>query len=427
MYTSDVACEVRKKAEMAKRAARALRNLSRDTKDAALRAMAQALEDNENAILESNSIDMANGEKKGLGDALLDRLKLNHARIMAMAEGLRELANLEDPVGTVSELTRRPNGLLVGKMRVPLGVIGFVFESRPNVTADTSGLCIKSGNAIIMRGGSEAYNSNRILTKLLADAAVSCGIPQGAIQLVESTDREGVRALATSDDLIDLMIVRGGEQLVRAVSEYATVPSSSMGRACATYWTRTRMWPRPLRLRSTPRWTDRVCNAMETLLVHKDIAQACLPQLVARLCESGVELVGCPRTVDLLKDHCDIKLANDSDWDAEYLALKLSIKIVDSYEEAVDHICSYGSGHTEAIVTENHSLAMQFLDDVDASVVLVNASTRFNDGFQLGLAQNWVLAPRNCMQGAYGIERADVREIRCIGAGSSKRGLDDHE
>ncbi|HOB90440.1 MAG: glutamate-5-semialdehyde dehydrogenase [Bacillota bacterium] len=420
MYTSDVACEVRKKAEMAKRAARALRNLSRDTKDAALRAMAQALEDNENAILESNSIDMANGEKKGLGDALLDRLKLNHARIMAMAEGLRELANLEDPVGTVSELTRRPNGLLVGKMRVPLGVIGFVFESRPNVTADTSGLCIKSGNAIIMRGGSEAYNSNRILTKLLADAAVSCGIPQGAIQLVESTDREGVRALATSDDLIDLMIVRGGEQLVRAVSEYATVPLIKHGKGlCHVYLDKDADVAKAVEIAFNAK-VDRpgVCNAMETLLVHKDIAQACLPQLVARLCESGVELVGCPRTVDLLKDHCDIKLANDSDWDAEYLALKLSIKIVDSYEEAVDHICSYGSGHTEAIVTENHSLAMQFLDDVDASVVLVNASTRFNDGFQLGLgAELGISTQKLHARGPMGLKELTCEKFVVLGQG----------
>ena len=420
MYTSDVACEVRKKADMAKRAARALRNLSRDTKDAALRAMAQALEDNENAILESNSIDMANGEKKGLGDALLDRLKLNHARIMAMAEGLRELANLEDPVGTVSELTRRPNGLLVGKMRVPLGVIGFVFESRPNVTADTSGLCIKSGNAIIMRGGSEAYNSNRILTKLLADAAVSCGIPQGAIQLVESTDREGVRALATSDDLIDLMIVRGGEQLVRAVSEYATVPLIKHGKGlCHVYLDKDADVAKAVEIAFNAK-VDRpgVCNAMETLLVHKDIAQACLPQLVARLCESGVELVGCPRTVDLLKDHCDIKLANDSDWDAEYLALKLSIKIVDSYEEAVDHICSYGSGHTEAIVTENHSLAMQFLDDVDASVVLVNASTRFNDGFQLGLgAELGISTQKLHARGPMGLKELTCEKFVVLGQG----------
>lgn len=420
MYTSDVACEVRKKAEMAKRAARALRNLSRDTKDAALRAMAQALEDNENAILESNSIDMANGEKKGLGDALLDRLKLNHARIMAMAEGLRELANLEDPVGTVSELTRRPNGLLVGKMRVPLGVIGFVFESRPNVTADTSGLCIKSGNAIIMRGGSEAYNSNRILTKLLADAAVSCGIPQGAIQLVESTDREGVRALATSDDLIDLMIVRGGEQLVRAVSEYATVPLIKHGKGlCHVYLDKDADVAKAVEIAFNAK-VDRpgVCNAMETLLVHKDIAQACLPQLVARLCESGVELVGCPRTVDLLKDHCDIKLANDSDWDAEYLALKLSVKIVDSYEEAVDHICSYGSGHTEAIVTENHSLAMQFLDDVDAGVVLVNASTRFNDGFQLGLgAELGISTQKLHARGPMGLKELTCEKFVVLGQG----------
>lgn len=420
MYISDVACEVRKKAEMAKRAARALRNLSRDTKDAALRAMAQALEDNENAILESNSIDMANGEKKGLGDALLDRLKLNHARIMAMAEGLRELANLEDPVGTVSELTRRPNGLLVGKMRVPLGVIGFVFESRPNVTADTSGLCIKSGNAIIMRGGSEAYNSNRILTKLLADAAVSCGIPQGAIQLVESTDREGVRALATSDDLIDLMIVRGGEQLVRAVSEYATVPLIKHGKGlCHVYLDKDADVAKAVEIAFNAK-VDRpgVCNAMETLLVHKDIAQACLPQLVARLCESGVELVGCPRTVDLLKDHCDIKLANDSDWDAEYLALKLSIKIVDSYEEAVDHICSYGSGHTEAIVTENHSLAMQFLGDVDASVVLVNASTRFNDGFQLGLgAELGISTQKLHARGPMGLKELTCEKFVVLGQG----------
>lgn len=420
MDTSDVAREVVEKAQKAKLAARGLRNLSRDVKDAALHAMAQALVDNEDAILSANRIDMANGERKGLSAAFLDRLKLDQARIRGMANGLRELASLEDPAGTVSDLIRRPNGLLVGKMRVPLGVIGFVFESRPNVTADTSGLCIKSGNAIVMRGGSEAINSNRILTKLLASASISCGVPDGAIQLVESADREGVRALATSDGLVDLMIVRGGEQLVRVVSEYATVPLIKHGKGlCHVYLDKDADLTSAVQIAVNAK-VDRpgVCNAMETLLVHEGIAAACLPPLAAKLSDLGVELVGCPQTVELLRDKFDIGLANESDWDAEYLALKLSIKVVQSYEEAVDHICLHGSGHTEAIVTQNHTLAMRFLDDVDASVVLVNASTRFNDGFQLGLgAELGISTQKLHARGPMGLQELTCEKFVVLGQG----------
>jgi len=420
MNSVDVFREVEEKGRKAKQAARLLRSLSRQVKDAALIAMAQALIDNQDEILDANRIDMENGEKAGLSAALLDRLKLNQSRIKGMADGLRELAALEDPVGTVSELTRRPNGLLVGKMRVPLGVIGLVFESRPNVTADAAGLCIKSGNAIIMRGGSEAIHSNRLLTRILADAAVSCGVPDGAIQMLETTSREGVRALATGDEFIDLMIIRGGEELVRAVSEYATVPLIKHGKGlCHVYIDKDADLDKAIRIAFNAK-VDRpgVCNAMETLLVHKDVASACLPPLAEELCKAGVELVGCSRAVELLRDKCDIALADESDWDTEYLALKLSVKVVDSYEEAVDHICKHGSGHTEAIVTENYSVAMKFLQDVDASVVLVNASTRFNDGFQLGLgAELGISTQKLHARGPMGLRELTCEKFVVLGQG----------
>lgn len=419
----DVTQEARRRVQEAKVASRRLRGISRATKDAALLAMADALLDNQARILSANSIDLVNGESKGLSSALTDRLRLNPQRIQAMADGLRALASLDDPVGKVSELTRRPNGLLVGRMRVPLGVIGFVFESRPNVTADTAGLCIKSGNAIVMRGGSEAINSNKLLTHILSEAAASSGIPRGAIQLIESTDREGVRVLATSDEFVDLMVVRGGEALVRAVSEYATVPLIKHGKGlCHLYVDERADLSRAVRIAFDAK-VDRpgVCNAMETLLVHEAIASACLVPLSERLCAAGVELVGCSRAVEMLRSRCEIALADDSDWDTEYLGLRLSIRIVDSYEEAVDHIYRHGSGHTEAIVTEDHSLAMRFLDDVDASVVLVNASTRFNDGFQLGLgAELGISTQKLHARGPMGLQELTCEKFVVLGQGQTR-------
>jgi glutamate-5-semialdehyde dehydrogenase len=419
----DVTQEVRARVREAKAASRQLRVIPRDVRDAALLAMADALLDNQASILSVNSVDLANGEAKGLPPALMDRLRLNPQRLQGMADGLRALASLDDPVGKVSELTRRPNGLLVGRMRVPLGVIGFVFEARPNVTADTAGLCIKSGNAIVMRGGSEAINSNKLLASILSEAAASKGIPRGAIQLIESTDREGVKVLATSDEYVDLMVVRGGEALVRTVSEYATVPLIKHGKGlCHVYIDEHADVASAVRIAFDAK-VDRpgVCNAMETLLVHEAIAPVCLIPLAQQLCAAGVELVGCARTVEILRDRCTIALADDSDWDTEYLALKLSIKVVSSYQEAIDHIYRHGSGHTEAIVTENHSLAMRFLDDVDASVVLVNASTRFNDGFQLGLgAELGISTQKLHARGPMGLQELTCEKFVVLGQGQTR-------
>lgn len=417
--------EVEVKTREAKEASRRLSRASSSTKDSALLAMAETLICNAAAIEDANRLDLANGEKKGLSSALMDRLRLNRKRIEAMAEGLRALADLEDPVGRISELNRRPNGLLVGKMRVPLGVIGMVYESRPNVTADVAGLCIKSGNAAVMRGGSEAIHSNKLIARLLSAATESRGIPSGAIQLIESTDREGVRALATSDGFVDLMVVRGGPELVRVVSEYATVPLISHGKGlCHTYVDKDADSSRASDIAFNAKvQRPSVCNAMETLLVHEEVAPALLEPLARRLCDAGVELAGCPRTLELLRDRCTIAPATDEDWDTEYLSLKLSIKVVGSYEEAVEHIVRHGSGHSEAIVTENYSTAMQFLHDVDAAAVLVNASTRLVDGFEFGLgAELGISTQKLHARGPMGLRELTCEKFVVLGQGQIREG-----
>ncbi|NLU42755.1 MAG: glutamate-5-semialdehyde dehydrogenase [Firmicutes bacterium] len=417
--------EVEVKTRQAKEASRLLSMVSSSTKDSALLAMAEALMSNAAAIEDANKIDLDNGEKKGLSSALMDRLRLNPKRIEAMAVGLRALANLEDPVGKISEINRRPNGLLVGKMRVPLGVIAMVFESRPNVTADIAGLCIKSGNAIVMRGGSEAIHSNKLIAQLLSAAAESCGIPNAAIQLIESTDREGVRALATSDGFVDLMVVRGGHELVRVVSEYATVPLIAHGKGlCHTYVDKDADLARAADIAFNAKvQRPSVCNAMETLLVHEDVAPVFLEQLARRLLDAGVELVGCTRTLELLKGKCAIWPATDDDWDTEYLSLKLSIKVVRDYEEAVDHIFRHGSGHSEAIVTENYSTAMRFLHEVDAAAVLVNASTRLVDGFEFGLgAELGISTQKLHARGPMGLKELTCEKFVVLGHGQIREG-----
>lgn len=417
--------EVEVKTREAKEASRLLSTVSSSTKDSALQAMADTLICNMAAIEDANKLDLANGEKRGLSSALMDRLRLNQKRIEAMAAGLRALANLEDPVGKISEINRRPNGLLVGKMRVPLGVIAMVFEARPNVTADIAGLCTKSGNAIVMRGGSEAIHSNKLIARLLSAAAESCGIPRGAIQLIESTDREGVRALATSDGFVDLMVVRGGQELMRAVSEYATVPLIAHGKGlCHTYVDKDADLARAADIAFNAKvQRPSVCNAVETLLVHEEVAPSFLEPLARRLCDAGVELVGCARTLELLNDKCSISPATDDDWDTEYLSLKLSIKVVRDYEEAVDHIFRHGSGHSEAIVTENYSAAVQFLHEVDAAAVLVNASTRLVDGFEFGLgAELGISTQKLHARGPMGLKELTCEKFVVLGQGQIREG-----
>lgn len=376
--------EITKIGERARAASRSLATLSTNVKNAALLGMADALEKSEGKIFEANAADIAAGEKSGLTGAILDRLRLDAKRVRDMADGLRQIAALPDPVGEVVEMKRRPNGLKVGRMRVPIGVVGIIYESRPNVTADAAALCLKSGNAVILRGGSEAIHSNRAIASILSEAAGAAGIPADAIQLVPMTDREAVTALLRMDRHIDLIIPRGGYGLIRFVTENSTIPVVKHDKGvCHVYVDRRA----DLEMAENICFNAKVqrpgvCNAMETMLVHKDIAGDFLPPMIERFKGAGVEIRGCEKTVSLAKG---VKAATEADWDEEYLDLILSVKVVGSFDEAVSHIDAHGSGHTETIVTDDYQTAQDFLARVDSSAVMVNASTRFNDGGQFGL------------------------------------------
>lgn len=375
---------VLEQARRAKEAARRLGTLGADSKNAALQAMAAALTDCTPMLLDANATDLAAGRERGLSGALLDRLALNPQRIAAMAEGLRQIAALPDPVGQILSGERRPNGLEIRRVRVPLGVIGVIYESRPNVTADAAGLCLKSGNAVILRGGSEAIRSNTAIAHLLATAGEHAGLPPHSIQLIESTDREAALTLMRAEGLVDVLIPRGGENLKKSVLENARVPVlTSLGGNCHTYIDS----GADLEMAASIAFNAKVsrpsvCNAMETLLVHADVAEAVLPALLTRLTKANVEIRGCNRTQAL---HPEVVAATTADWATEYLALILAVRIVDSLDEALDHISRYGSGHSEAIVTRDYAAAERFTREIDAACVYVNASTRFTDGFEFGL------------------------------------------
>jgi len=371
-------------AKDAKAAARLLRKIERDTKDAALRLMADRLLQRKKDIVRENKKDLALAEEKGLTSAMIDRLTLDDKTIRSMAEGLREIAVLSDPVGEVTGMWKRPNGLMVGRVRIPLGVIGFIYESRPNVTVDAASLCLKSGNAVILKGGSEAINSNLILEKILKESLEETGLPQNAIQVVPSTDRKAVRILLGLEDYVDIIIPRGGEGLIRFVAEHSRIPVLKHYKGvCHIYVDEFA----DIVTASDVCFNAKVqrpgvCNAMETMLVHDKITGDFLPLIAKRLLEAGVEIRGCPKTLSLLPQAVP---AEEADWAAEFLDLILAVKIVSSMDEALDHIDKYGSDHTEAIITKDYERSMKFLREVDSSVVLVNASTRFNDGNQLGL------------------------------------------
>ena len=376
--------EIIAQARGAKRAAEILANLSTEMKDAALEAIATELENSMEEILAENRKDLEAGEKAGLSKALLDRLLLNEARIRSMAEGLREIIKLKDPVGDVIEMWRRPNGLMVGKMRVPIGVIGIIYEARPNVTIDAAGLCLKAGNAVILRGGSEAINSNRILAWIAAEAIARVGLPAGCIQLVQTTDREAVSALLGLNEYLDLLIPRGGAGLIRRVINEARVPVIETGTGnCHIYVDEGADLQMALDIVFNAK-TSRpgVCNAVETLLVHRDIAPDFLPEIYRLFKQNQVELRGCPATREIIPD---INEAVESDWEEEYLDYILAVKVVDDFDEAVSHINTYGTKHSEAIITNDYSRSQRFLKEVDAAAVYVNASTRFTDGNQFGL------------------------------------------
>lgn len=380
----DTKSMVIQRAAAAKRASAALAVVPTEIKNKALVAMAEAISAQQEDILFKNEIDVEAAKEAGLTPALIDRLTLNDKRIESMISGLKEIAALPDPVGEVLSTVNRPNGLKIQKVRVPLGVVGIIYESRPNVTVDSTALCLKSGNAVVLRGGSEAVNSNHIIAKTIAGAGYAAGIPEGAIQFVETTDRQAVLDMIKLYQCIDIIIPRGGEELIKFIREHALVPIISHGKGvCHTYVD----LDADLKMAQEICFNAKVqrpgvCNAMETLLVHKGIAMEFLPQMAQAYQKAGVELRGDEKTQDILKG---IKAATEDDWYAEYLDLVLAVKVVDSLQEAVAHINKYGSGHSDAIVTSNKKHAEEFLQLVDSAAVFWNASTRFTDGGEFGL------------------------------------------
>ncbi|RLA82567.1 MAG: glutamate-5-semialdehyde dehydrogenase [Deltaproteobacteria bacterium] len=376
--------EILRMARAARTVAPRLATLSSALKDEALRRMAEGLLEEKDFLLSENQKDLEHAHKKGLSQAMLDRLTLSEKVIRDMAQSLMEIASQPDPVGEVVKMWRRPNGLLVGKMRIPLGVIGVIYESRPNVTSDAAGLCLKAGNAVILRGGSEAINSNLAIARVIQRALKSSGIPPEAVQVVPVTDREAVREMLKLEDYIDLIIPRGGEELIRFVAENSRIPVLKHYKGvCHIFVDRSADLQMAIEICFNAKvQRPAVCNAMETMLVHREIAPHFLPLMGERFREAGVELRGCPRTKEILPW---VKDATEEDWYAEYLDLILAVKVVDGIDEAIDHILKYGSKHTDAIITSDYRNAQRFLREVDSSTVLVNASTRFSDGYQFGL------------------------------------------
>ncbi|RJP59592.1 MAG: glutamate-5-semialdehyde dehydrogenase [Deltaproteobacteria bacterium] len=371
-------------AKDSKAASKELSNLSSKKKKDVLIKMSTELLNYAQLLKQENENDLENAKEKGLSDAFIDRLTLSDSTIQSMAEGLRDVAALPDPVGEVTRMWRRPNNLLVGKVRIPLGVIGIIYESRPNVTADAAGLCLKSGNAVILRGGSEAINSNLAIARILQDVIQKEGIPKEAIQVIPITDRAAVNEMLKLEDYIDVIIPRGGEELIRFVVQNSRIPVIKHYKGvCHIFVDESADFSMAEDIVINAKvQRPGVCNALETLLVHKDIASDFLPSMIQKLQDRGVEIRGCPRALQTVPS---VKQANEEDWYEEYLDLILSVKVVDGLDEAISHITRYGSLHTEAIVTSNYENSQRFLKEVNSSVVLVNASTRFNDGNQLGL------------------------------------------
>lgn len=408
---------IRDMARDAKGAAGKLRKVDRTKKDAALVLMADRLMERRHEIRKENEKDVSAARQGGLSSAMIDRLTLDDKVIGEMASGLREVAGLSDPVGQVTGMWKRPNGLVVGRVRIPLGVIGFIYESRPNVTVDAAGLCLKSGNAVILKGGSEAIHSNLILADILREALQKTGLPETAIQVIPTTDREAVNVLLSMEDYVDIIIPRGGEGLIRFVTKNSRIPVLKHYKGvCHVYVDE---FADPV-MASDVCFNAKVqrpgvCNAMETMLVHERIARVFLPSMVKRLRDACVEIRGCLKTLSLVPDS---KPAVESDWPAEFLDLVLAVKVVSSMDEALEHIERYGSNHTEAIITNDYNRAQRFLAEVDSSVVLVNASTRFNDGYQLGLgAEIGINTSKLHAFGPMGLEELTITKFIVYGNG----------
>ncbi|HCW05697.1 MAG TPA: glutamate-5-semialdehyde dehydrogenase [Clostridium sp.] len=379
----DIKNYVLEKAKGAKEASRLMNSMSSKTKNTALKAMAQALLDNMKEIIEANSVDIKKGKENGLSKALLDRLLLTEERIKDMAEGLIKVSDLQDPIGEAVRMWKTEDNLTIGQVRVPLGVIGIIYEARPNVTVDATGLCIKAGNAVILRGGSEAVNSNKKIAEIISKAGIEAGLAEGFLQYIENTDREAVKVLMKLNDYIDVLIPRGGASLIKTVIENSTIPVIQTGEGnCHLYIDAAADLNMAKDIVINAK-THRpgVCNAIETLLVHAAIADKILPAIKEEMDKYKIELRGCEKTKAFLPD---IEVANDGDWDAEYLDLILAVKVVESIDQALDHIYKHSTKHSEAIVTSDYANAQRFLNEVDAAAVYVNASTRFTDGAQFG-------------------------------------------
>ncbi|WP_303909433.1 glutamate-5-semialdehyde dehydrogenase [Thiohalomonas denitrificans] len=403
--------------QQARAASRATARAGSSAKNAALTAIADAIEAQRPQLLEANRKDLEAGRERGLDAALLDRLELNDERIAGMAEGLRQIAALPDPVGEIADMTYRPSGIQVGKMRVPLGVIGIIYESRPNVTADAAALCLKSGNAAILRGGSEAEHSNQAIAACIHEGLEKAGLPRDAVQVVKTTDRAAVGELITMPEYVDVIVPRGGKGLIERISADARVPViKHLHGVCHVYIDDQADRDKAIQVAFNAK-THRygTCNTMETLLVADDIAVDVLPELGAMFKEKGVELRGCEVTRRILTD---IAAATDEDWDAEYLAPILSIRTVRHMEDAIEHIHRHSSGHTESILTENIGRARRFLTEVDSSSVMVNASTRFADGFEYGLgAEIGISTDKIHVRGPVGLEGLTSQKYIVIGDG----------
>lgn len=401
----------------AREAATVLVSATAEEKNKALETVAVALEENTAGIQAQNEKDLAKGAENGLSTAMLDRLRLNDKRMKSMIEGVRHIMKLNDPVGQVYDERIRPNSLKIYRMRVPIGVIGIIYESRPNVTVDASALTLKSGNAVILRGGSEAINSNLALAKVMADAIASAGLPASSVQLVPTTDREAVGEMLKMDDRIDLIIPRGGEALIRRVVENSTIPViKHYNGICHVYVD----GEADLEMAGEITFNAKVqrpgvCNAAETLLVDQAIAEKFLPKMLERLRKAGVRLVGCERTRQIDKS---VEEATEQDWNTEYLDLMLSVRVVDHLESAIKHIERHGSRHTDAIVTENQEKALEFIKRVDSSSVMVNTSTRFSDGAQYGLgAEIGISTDKLHARGPMGLEELTTYKWVVLGNG----------
>jgi glutamate-5-semialdehyde dehydrogenase len=413
----DIKAFVLNKALEAKEGAKALARASSKQKNAALIGMAEALKKRSKDLISENKKDVKYAAGKGLSKALIDRLTLNEKRVNEMAAGLIEVAALPDPVGEIINMRQRPNGMTVGKMRVPIGVIGIIYESRPNVTADAASLCMKAGNAVILRGGSEAINSNKAIVKVLREAAKKEGLHEGVVTFIDTPDRQAIMEMLKLEGIVDLIIPRGGEALIRTVTENSRIPVLKHYKGvCHVFVDR----DADLKMAEDICFNAKVqrpgtCNAMETMLVDKKITKAFMPSMIKRFKEAGVKIKGCPLT---RKMDTSLESAKEEDFYREYLDLIVNVRVVADIEEAMTHIAKYSSAHSDAIVTKDYDKAMRFLKEVDSSAVFVNASTRLNDGFQFGLgAEIGISTDKIHARGPMGLEELTCTKFIVLGTG----------